>query len=269
MGGGYRGAAMRSWAELLGDEGAAPESDEEAQGLFGRLRDSLGKSRRALTDQLAVAAFDPADDGAWERLEEALIAADVGVPATAELVQRLEARGGRRRPDRAARRGGRRDARRAGDAERRRAPERRARRRRQRHRQDDDDRQARVSPARARALGDRRGRRHVSRRRRGAARDLGRPRAGGLRRLGARGRSGGRRLRRDRGGLGARPRRRRRRHGRPPAHAGEPDGGAGEDPARDRRAGSKARRTRRCSSSTRRPARTACARRRSSARPSR
>ena len=58
-----------------------------------RLRDSLGKSRRALTDQLAVAAFDPADDAAWERLEEALIAADVGVPATAELVQRLEARG--------------------------------------------------------------------------------------------------------------------------------------------------------------------------------
>ena len=84
---------MRSWAELLGDADAAPESDEEAPGLFGRLRDSLGKSRRALTDQLAVAAFDPADEGAWERLEEALIAADVGVPATAELVQRLEARG--------------------------------------------------------------------------------------------------------------------------------------------------------------------------------
>jgi fused signal recognition particle receptor len=84
---------MTSWAELLGDEGAAPESDEEAQGIFGRLRDSLGKSRRALTDQLAAAAFDPADDEAWERLEEALIAADVGVPATAELVQRLEARG--------------------------------------------------------------------------------------------------------------------------------------------------------------------------------
>jgi fused signal recognition particle receptor len=93
MGGGYRGAAMTTWAELLGDDGAAPESDADAQGLFGRLRDSLGKSRRALTEQLAAAAFDPADDEAWERLEEALIAADVGVPATAELVQRLEARG--------------------------------------------------------------------------------------------------------------------------------------------------------------------------------
>ena len=83
---------MTSWAELLGDDGAAPSREEE-QGLFGRLRESLGKSRRALTDQLAAAAFDPADEGAWERLEEALIAADVGVPATADLVQRLEARG--------------------------------------------------------------------------------------------------------------------------------------------------------------------------------
>jgi fused signal recognition particle receptor len=83
----------RSWAELLGDDEDARETEEEHQSFFGRLRDSLGKSRRALTDQLAEAAFDPADDAAWERLEEALIAADVGVPATAELVRRLEARG--------------------------------------------------------------------------------------------------------------------------------------------------------------------------------
>jgi fused signal recognition particle receptor len=83
----------RSWAELLGDETVAPEPEEDGAGFFSRLRDSLGKSRRALTEQLAVAAFDPADDASWERLEEALIAADVGVPATAELVQRLEARG--------------------------------------------------------------------------------------------------------------------------------------------------------------------------------
>jgi fused signal recognition particle receptor len=39
-------------------------------------------------------AFDPANEADWERLEEALIAGDVGVRATAELVQRLEARGG-------------------------------------------------------------------------------------------------------------------------------------------------------------------------------
>jgi fused signal recognition particle receptor len=84
----------RSWAELLGDAEAPPETDEEQRSFLGRLRDSLAKSRRALTEQLALAAFDPADDEAWERLEEALIAADVGVPATAELVRRLEARGG-------------------------------------------------------------------------------------------------------------------------------------------------------------------------------
>jgi fused signal recognition particle receptor len=83
----------RTWAELLG-EGAADETAEEQAGFFGRLRDSLSKSRRALTQQLAVAAFDPADEESWERLEEALIGADVGVPATAELVRRLEARGG-------------------------------------------------------------------------------------------------------------------------------------------------------------------------------
>ncbi|HEX7082710.1 MAG TPA: signal recognition particle-docking protein FtsY [Gaiellaceae bacterium] len=82
----------RSWAELLGDAEGPQETEAERRGLFGRLRESLGKSRRALTEQLQVAAFDPADDASWERLEEALIYADVGVRATAELVRRLEAR---------------------------------------------------------------------------------------------------------------------------------------------------------------------------------
>ncbi len=82
----------RSWAELLGEEDAAAEPEAERDSFFARLRTSLSKSRRALTEQLAVAAFDPADDEAWERLEEALIFADLGVPATAELVGRLEAR---------------------------------------------------------------------------------------------------------------------------------------------------------------------------------
>jgi fused signal recognition particle receptor len=83
----------RSWAQLLGDSDAPAESDEQQESFFSRLRDSLGKTRRAMTEQLAAAAFDPTDDEAWERLEEALIAADVGVPTTAELVRRLEARG--------------------------------------------------------------------------------------------------------------------------------------------------------------------------------
>jgi fused signal recognition particle receptor len=82
----------RSWSQLLGEENAQPEPESERTGLFSRLRDSLTKSRQALTAELASAAFDPGDAAAWERLEEALIRADVGVTATAELVHRLEAR---------------------------------------------------------------------------------------------------------------------------------------------------------------------------------
>jgi fused signal recognition particle receptor len=82
----------RSWSEFLGETDALAETEEDQAGFFARLRDSLGKTRRAMTEQLAAAAFDPADDEAWERLEEALIAADVGVPTTAELVRRLESR---------------------------------------------------------------------------------------------------------------------------------------------------------------------------------
>src|SRR5918992_2827414 len=81
-----------TWSELLGDEPTAADEPERS-GVFARVRESLSKSRRALTEQLASAAFDPADDQAWERLEEALIRSDVGVPATAELVRRLEGRG--------------------------------------------------------------------------------------------------------------------------------------------------------------------------------
>ena len=81
----------RSWAQFLGDEeNATAEGDQS--GFFARLRDSLGKSRRALTAELG-ASFDPDEEEAWELLEVALLRADVGVPATAELVRRLEERG--------------------------------------------------------------------------------------------------------------------------------------------------------------------------------
>ena len=82
----------RTWAELFGDEQTA-EDEQEKGSFFGRLRDSLAKSRRALTAEIAAGAFDAGDDEAWERLEEALIHGDVGVRATAEIVRRLEARG--------------------------------------------------------------------------------------------------------------------------------------------------------------------------------
>ena len=83
----------RSWAQLLGETDAAAEPAEQQTGMFSRLRDSLSKSRRALVGEIAAAAFDPGNAADWERLEEALIMGDVGVPATAELVRRLEARG--------------------------------------------------------------------------------------------------------------------------------------------------------------------------------
>jgi fused signal recognition particle receptor len=82
----------RTWAELLGDAEDGDREAGERTGFFGRLRDSLGKSRRALTAELA-GSFDAGSEEAWERLEVALIRADVGVPATAELVRRLEGRG--------------------------------------------------------------------------------------------------------------------------------------------------------------------------------
>jgi fused signal recognition particle receptor len=82
----------RTWAELLGDAEGPYETETARQGFVSRLRESLSKSRRALTEQIAVAAFDPSDEESWERLEEALLTADVGVAATAELVRRLEAR---------------------------------------------------------------------------------------------------------------------------------------------------------------------------------
>ena len=82
----------RTWAELLGDADDGTREADERSGFLGRLRESLGKSRRALTAELA-GSFDATQEEAWERLEVALIRADVGVPATAELVRRLEARG--------------------------------------------------------------------------------------------------------------------------------------------------------------------------------
>ena len=58
----------RSWAEFLGDAEGPYETEVARRGFAARLRDSLSRSRRALTEQLAVAAFDPGDASSWERL---------------------------------------------------------------------------------------------------------------------------------------------------------------------------------------------------------
>ena len=82
-----------SWAELLGERSPDPfEGEERRRGWFRRLRDSLSSSREALTREISSAFAAVGDEEAWERLEEALIEADCGVPATAEIVTRLEER---------------------------------------------------------------------------------------------------------------------------------------------------------------------------------
>ena len=69
---------------------AAEPEPEQRRGVFRRLRESLSKSRQALTEELSASFFDRIDDETWERLEEALILADVGAPTTAAVVERLE-----------------------------------------------------------------------------------------------------------------------------------------------------------------------------------
>ncbi|MBA2523690.1 MAG: signal recognition particle-docking protein FtsY [Solirubrobacterales bacterium] len=87
-----------TWSELLDlgdrDVAAAPASSEaEApgrRGVFKRLRESLATSRQALGAELSSSLFETLDAETWERLEEALIMADVGARTTAEVVGRLE-----------------------------------------------------------------------------------------------------------------------------------------------------------------------------------
>jgi len=82
------------WEELIGLEsraGASAEPAEPRSGRFARLRKRLSKSRQALGAELSASLFDRLDEETWERLEEALILADVGARSTADVVGRLEA----------------------------------------------------------------------------------------------------------------------------------------------------------------------------------
>jgi fused signal recognition particle receptor len=68
----------------------AEEGSPKRGGAFRRLRESLSKSRRALTEEISSSLFDRIDDETWERLEEALIYADAGATTTAKVVEKLE-----------------------------------------------------------------------------------------------------------------------------------------------------------------------------------
>src|SRR5438552_283220 len=88
----------RDWGDLFVVDGAPAPSEapvaatEERQvGRFRRLRDSLRKTRQALSSEIQATLFeDTLSDETWERLEEALIYADVGASTTARVVEQLE-----------------------------------------------------------------------------------------------------------------------------------------------------------------------------------
>jgi fused signal recognition particle receptor len=89
----------REWQDLFivdGAPGAAPEAgaraatEERRAGRFRRLRESLRKTRQALTSEIQATLFEDLSDETWERLEEALIYADVGARTTAQVVEQLE-----------------------------------------------------------------------------------------------------------------------------------------------------------------------------------
>jgi len=90
----------REWSDLfivnggqpVGEDPAAadePETERRA-GRFRRLRENLRRTRQALAEEVQATLFGELDEQTWERLEEALIYADVGAATTAEVVRQLE-----------------------------------------------------------------------------------------------------------------------------------------------------------------------------------
>jgi fused signal recognition particle receptor len=84
------------WSEVfvVGERAGVEQSDASPAaraGLLSRLRQSLARTREALGSEIQATLFESLDEQTWERLEEALIMADVGAATTAFVVQELEA----------------------------------------------------------------------------------------------------------------------------------------------------------------------------------
>ena len=83
----------RDWGELfITGDGAAErlhaeeEEPEKRRGFFKRLRENMSKTRVALQAEVQATLFEgDLDEATWERLEEALIYADVGARTTAQV----------------------------------------------------------------------------------------------------------------------------------------------------------------------------------------
>jgi fused signal recognition particle receptor len=91
----------RDWSELFILDGSGPAADadepepeERRTGRFRRLRENLRKTRQALASEIQATLFEDLTDETWERLEEALIYADVGARTTAQVVEQLEREAG-------------------------------------------------------------------------------------------------------------------------------------------------------------------------------
>jgi fused signal recognition particle receptor len=88
----------RDWADLFitdrpeGSVGEpqSGEGKERRRGLLRRLRENLSKTRQALGSEIQATLFSKLDEHTWERLEEALIMADVGASTTASVIETLE-----------------------------------------------------------------------------------------------------------------------------------------------------------------------------------
>jgi fused signal recognition particle receptor len=90
------GGAERSEAPEDGGPGQ-PSGTEQRGGLVRRLRESMAKTRQALGGEIQATLFGALDEQTWERLEEALIMADVGASTTASVVELLEREVGERK----------------------------------------------------------------------------------------------------------------------------------------------------------------------------
>jgi fused signal recognition particle receptor len=95
-------AMARDWADLFITDGARPRAAADAaagageperkRGFFRKLRQNLSKTREALGAEIQATLLEgDVDEETWERLEEALIMADVGAMTTARVVGELEA----------------------------------------------------------------------------------------------------------------------------------------------------------------------------------
>jgi fused signal recognition particle receptor len=88
----------RDWYDLFVVDGGRPadapaesERAEERRGFFRRLRQNMRKTREALQAEVQATLFQgDLDEETWERLEEALIYADVGARTTAQVEREAE-----------------------------------------------------------------------------------------------------------------------------------------------------------------------------------